>query len=224
MSGTDRRPYAGPPALPLAALVAAVAVAIGYATAVATGASFTLRMLPWIAGRGLGLAAYVALVLLTATGLWLRHPARARVSRPSPSTLLWVHASSAAATLVLVLGHVVALALDSYAGVGWAGTFVPGASAYRPLAVGLGTVGLYVGLLTGGAVVLAGRIVGRHWLRLHRLASAAFVLIWCHGVLAGTDTTRLRALYLVSGVAIAALAISRRVMRPAPGTQESPAL
>jgi hypothetical protein len=216
---TPGRP-AGLPALPVAALVAAVAIAVGYATAAATGASLTLRMLPWIAGRGLGLAAYAALVVLTMTGLWLRHPARSRLTRPSPSTLLWVHASSAAATLALVVGHVVALALDSYAGVGWRGTFVPGESAYRPLAVGLGTVGLYVGLLTGGAVVLAGRIVGRHWLRLHRLASVAFVLIWCHGVLAGSDTPRLRALYLVSGVVVAGLAVSRRAMSAGPAAAE----
>ena len=133
-----------------------------------------------------------------------------------------MHAGSAAATLVLVVGHMVALALDTYAGVGWTGTFVPGESAYRPLAVGLGTIGLYVGVLTGGSVLLAGRLLGRHWLPVHRLASAAFVLVWCHGVLAGSDTVQLRALYLVTGVGLAALAISRRAMQAPLAASEEP--
>jgi hypothetical protein len=224
MSATARQPVRGsaPPALALAAFVGATAVAIGYVTAAVAGTSVTVRMLPWIAGRGLGIASYAALVILTATGLWLRHPARARLTRPSPTTLLWVHATSAAATLVLVAGHVVALALDSYAGVGWTGSFVPGQSGYRPFAVGLGTVGLYVGLLTGGAVMLAGRIVGRHWLRVHRLASVAFVLVWCHGVLAGSDTPRLRLVYLATGLAVTALAVSRRAMQPPSAAVEEP--
>jgi hypothetical protein len=196
------------------ATVAVAATAAGYVISRMFGASFTLQMLPWIAGRGLGLASYVALVVLTATGLWLRHPLRLRMQRPSAAVLLWTHAASAAATLVLVVGHMVALALDTYAGVGWSGTFVPGQSAYRPLAVGLGTIGLYVGILTGGSVLLAGGLLGRHWLPIHRMAVVAFVLVWCHGVLAGTDTLRLRAMYLATGLALTVLAVSRRVMQP----------
>jgi hypothetical protein len=210
------RPGAGTVAVTVAAAVS------GYAISTLFGAPFTLHMLPWIAGRGLGLASYVALVVLTATGLWLRHPLRHRVQRPSGAVLLWTHAASAAATLVLVIGHMVALALDSYAGVGWNGTFVPGQSTYRPLAVGLGTIGLYVGILTGGSVLLAGRLIGRHWLPVHRLAIAAFVLVWAHGVLAGSDTVQLRALYLATGLGVTVLAVSRRAMKAPAAAEEVP--
>ena len=218
MTDTDAR---GRP-VAVTAAAAFAATACGYAISTMFGASFTLQMLPWVAGRGLGLASYIALVVLTATGLWLRHPVRLRTQRPSAAVLLWTHAASAAATLVLVVGHMVALALDSYAGVGWSGTFVPGQSSYRPLAVGLGTIGLYVGMLTGGSVLLAGRLVGRHWLPVHRLAIVAFVLVWCHGVLAGTDTVQLRALYLVTGLGLTVLAVSRRVMQAPAAAEEVP--
>ncbi len=43
------------------------------------------KMLPWILGRGLGVAAYVSLTAMVVLGLWLRHPWRARFRRPSPA-------------------------------------------------------------------------------------------------------------------------------------------
>src|SRR3954451_22173681 len=121
-----------------AASVAAGSVALGYGIAITSGATVTRQMLPWVVGRGLGLAAYAALWLLTMTGVWLRHPARLRLARPQPTALLWVHATAAAATLVLVTGHIVALALDRFAGFGWTGAFVPGQATYRPFAVTVG--------------------------------------------------------------------------------------
>lgn len=174
------------------------------------------RMLPWIVGRGLGVAAYLALTALVALGLWFRHPWR-RGTRAlvRPATLLRAHAAIAAVTLVLVAGHVTALAVDTYAHVGWLGALVPGLSHYRPWAVAAGTVALYVGMLVGSTAALAGRIVGRRWLAVHRLAVTTFVLMWIHGIEAGSDVATLRWLYVSSGVLIAVLAASRRVARRA---------
>ena len=172
------------------------------------------RMLPWILGRGLGVASYLALTALAALGLWFRHPWR-RGTRATvrASSLLRAHAALAATTVVLVAGHVTALALDSYAHVGWNGVFVPGLSHYRPLAVGLGTVGLYLGVLVGASAALAGRLVGRHWRTVHRLALVTFVLMWLHGVEAGSDVTTLRWLYVATGVLMTVLAVSRATAR-----------
>lgn len=174
------------------------------------------RMLPWIVGRGLGVAAYLALTALVSLGLWFRHPWR-RGTRAlvGPATLLRAHAALAAATLALVVGHVTALAVDAYAHVGWSGALVPGLSHYRPWAVAAGTVALYVGVLIGSTAALAGRIVGRRWLAVHRLAVATFVLMWLHGIEAGSDVTTLRWLYVSSGVLIAVLAASRQAARRA---------
>jgi len=207
-------------------------VATGVAVAVGAGtvgwivsswadASVSTAMLPWVLGRGLGIAAYLALAALTATGLWLRHPLRARVGGPSPSTLLWTHAALAAATLLLLTGHLVALAVDPFADVGWRGTLVPGLSHYRPYAVGLGVTGVYLGMIAAGSVVLAGRLVGRRWLPIHRLSSVAFGLVWLHAVLAGSDTSRLRWLYVGSGVALGLLLLTRRLLPTAAAMSES---
>ena len=170
-----------------------------------------MRMLPWILGRGLGMAGYLALVTLVATGMWFRHPWRRPSSRPDGTVHLRVHATLAAATTVLVAGHLVALALDRYAGVGWSGAFVPGRSHYRSAAVALGTAALYLGLLVGTTAALAGRPLVRHrWRAVHRLGTLCFASVWAHGVLAGSDAASLRPLYVGTGVLVATMAATSR--------------
>lgn len=168
------------------------------------------RMLPWSLGRGLGLAGLLSLTALVASGLWLRHPWRRDSRRVPPAAQLRIHATLAGATAALVAGHVVSLALDRYAGVGWTGALVPGRSVYRPLGVGLGTAALYLGLLVGGAAALAGRVgIGRRWLPVHRLSAGTFALVWAHGLLAGSDDAALRGVYVGGGLLIAVLASTR---------------
>lgn len=213
---TSARPTS-PPAAPLAVMAAAVMLVAGYATTLAFGPLRVGRMLPWVLGRGLGIAAYLSLVALTAAGLWLRHPWRLRWRRPAPQAQLRAHAALAGLTLALLAGHIVALVVDTYAGVGWKGAVVPAASHYRPFAVALGTVSLYLGLLVGVSAALAGRIVRRAWLPVHRLASTVFTLTWLHAVLAGSDANQLVPVYLGTGALVIALAVSRRLATsPAP--------
>ena len=201
----------------LALATTAVTCVLGYVAVRAFGGHHVGRMLPWVLGRGLGIAGYLCLVALTAAGLWLRHPWRIRWRRPAVEAQLRLHAVLAALTLVVIVGHIVALVLDSYAGVGLAGAVTPGAASYRPFATALGTVAVYLGLLVGGTAALAGRIFGWAWLPVHRLAVAVFALVWLHGVLAGSDAPRLGPMYMVSGGALIALAVSRRVAAaPAP--------
>jgi hypothetical protein len=181
-----------------------VAISAGYAVAAVAGSAGALKLLPWVLGRGLGIAGYLALVAMTGTGLWLAR-APERRGRFSGPTLIWTHVWLAALTAVLVTGHIVALALDTHVAIGWTGTLVPGKSGFRPLAIGLGTVGLYLGLLAAGAIGLAGRLRRLPWLPLHRLASLSFMAVWLHGMLAGSDTAALRPLYVVTGAGLAAL-------------------
>jgi DMSO/TMAO reductase YedYZ heme-binding membrane subunit len=180
-------------------------------------------MLPWTLGRGLGIAAYLSLTMLTAFGLWLRHPAAQRWGWPAAATRIRAHAVLAAATLVLVLGHVVALVLDSFAGVGVRGAIVPGASGFRPFAVALGTVSLYLFVLVGSSAALAGRLARRAWLPIHRVALAVFGLAWAHGLLAGSDTPRLRLMYAATGGVVAMLAVTRRLVPANKRMKEGPA-
>ncbi len=191
--------------------VLAVTVPVGYVLVLVALPVVHGRSFLWLAGRALGLAAYVAMVLLVVLGTWLRHPARRRVPGPHPETQLRLHAALAGATVVLLAGHVTALAADRYAGVGWAGAVVPGAAAYRPWPVAAGVVAAYGVLAVVGTAALGGRLVGRRWLAVHRLTVPVFGLVWFHAVLAGTDAPRLRVVYALSGVVVVAVVAWRLV-------------
>jgi hypothetical protein len=186
-------------------------VTAGYALLSAIVARSSPSLLPWVLGRGLGIAAYVALAGLTAIGLWLRHPWRMRRAVPHAASAHHAHSLLAAVFLLLTVGHVVALAVDRFAGVGWAGVVVPGAATYRPLAVALGSISLYLGLAIAASASLAGWVGRRVWLPIHRVASGLFALVWLHAVLAGSDAVTLRPLYLVTGAAVTCLAVTRRL-------------
>jgi hypothetical protein len=168
------------------------------------------RNAPWIVGRAAGLSAYMLLVLLVAMGLVLSHPGRTRIRRPSSATRIRLHVSLAVFTLVLIVLHVVVLATDSYAGVGWRGSFVPLGSSYRPVPVTLGVLGLYAGLLAGVTAAVSGRrLIARIWWPIHKVAVVSFLLVWAHGLYAGIDTEALLWLYLVTGIGLVALAVWR---------------
>jgi hypothetical protein len=172
------------------------------------------RMLPWILGRGLGVAAYLALAATVLCGLWIRHPLRPRFRGPSAAGVLWAHVYLAAASVVLVAGHVTALALDRYAGVGWTGALVPWAAHDRPTPVALGTLALYGLVLVVATAALAGSLARSLWFPVHRAAVLVFCLTLAHGVTAGSDGSSLRWVYAGSGLAVAGLAVTRWATHP----------
>ncbi len=208
--------------------VAAVALplAAGFGFARLFAPTLHSRYFPWLTGRALGIAAYLALTALVMLGVWIRHPWRLRRPLVHSETRLRVHATLATATIALVAVHLVALASDKYAGVGWVGAFVPFRAAYRPTAVSLGVIAMLFMVLLFVTARSAGRVGARHWLAFHRLAAANFVLVWFHGVLAGTDTAALRLLYVGSGGFVAFLTLTRYTMarraRPKADVVDSP--
>jgi len=203
-----------------------VAVAVGVSTLVAyqvtirNGALVHNRMLPWILGRSLGLASYLALAGAVTLGIWIRHPWRNQLWSPRPESLLRAHVVAVAGTAVLLAGHLVSIALDRYAGVGWTGVFVPWYAHYRPTAVALGTLGLYGILLTGGTAALAGWVGRRVWFPIHSVSAAVFCLCLVHGAMAGSDSHSLRWVYVATGGMVAA-ALSTRWMARHMGRQPS---
>lgn len=194
------------------ALAASAAVTTGLIGWAATSVAGN-RMAPWIIGRAAGLTSYLLLVALTVMGLLLSHPRRAGWRRPSSATRLRLHVSLAAFTLVFTVLHVVVLATDSYAGVGWRGTWLPMGASYRPVPVTLGVIGLYAGLLAGLTAALAGRIRLRLWWPIHKASAASLALVWLHGLRAGADTAILLWMYIATGGAVLALAVSRYTAR-----------
>ncbi len=163
----------------------------------------------WVLGRAGGLASYVLLVALVSTGLVLAHPWSRHLHRPSPRTRLTLHVSLATFTLVFTVLHIVVLVLDPWAKVGVLGALLPMASGYRPVAVTLGVLALWAGLVAGLTAALAGRFAIRVWWPIHKVAAASLVLVWAHSVLAGSDVVALQGFYLATGCAVLALAVTR---------------
>jgi hypothetical protein len=173
------------------------------------------RMLPWIMARCLGLAAYVVLSALVLVGIWFRHPWRVHRRTPRPESLLRAHAALAAGTICLLVGHILATVLDTYAGVGWTGAFAPWHSAYRPTDVALGTIALYGLVLVAGTAALAGSVARRIWLPIHSVSSVIFGLCLAHGLLTGSDSHALWWMYAGTGILVALLLVTRSLARRA---------
>jgi hypothetical protein len=159
-------------------------------------------------------------------GLLLSHPWRSRWRRPSSAARIRVHVGLAAFTLTFIVLHIVVLATDSYAGVGWRGALVPMGASYRPVAVTFGLVATYAGLVAGVTAALAGRLPARLWWPIHKVAALCLVLVWVHGVQAGSDSGLLRWVYIGTGLFVVALAGSRYAARTTADRLEelSPAL
>jgi hypothetical protein len=196
-------------------LVAVVGAALSLgATGVLVGAALSRvagdRTAPWIIGRASGVCAYLLLVTLVLLGLVLSHPARARLGGSTPARIR-AHIALAIFTLAFTALHVLVLATDRYAGVGWWGAGLPMRASYRPAAVTLGLIGMWTGLLAGATAGLAGHLPRRAWWPLHKVAAISLVLIWLHGVLAGGDTPALLGLYVGTGLLVVATACSRYV-------------
>jgi len=193
--------------------VLGVSLGLGYVIASRSGSLLHNKMLPWIMGRTMGVAAYLTLTALVAAGIWLRHPWRTTFRVPTPETLVRAHVALAAATVVLLIGHMTSLALDKYAGVGWSGTFVPWHAQYRPTAVALGTLAFYAMVLVAGTAVLAGSIARRVWFPIHSVSAAIFCLCVVHGVLAGSDGHALRWIYVATGALVVVVQVTRWTAR-----------
>lgn len=210
---TDRKPSLSGRQIFLVGVVVAAALLLGHAFAIVAAPALHSKMLPWILGRGLGLAALVSLTGLVLLGIWLRHPWRSTVSFPRPSSAMRMHVALAAATISLTVAHLTALAMDHYAGVGWVGALVPGHAAYRPIAVSLGVIALWLMVIVGLSAGLAGRLIGRAWLPVHQASWVAFAAAWLHGITAGSDTVSLRLIYLACALSILALMVTRYLAR-----------
>ena len=92
--------------------------------------------------RAGGLVAYLLLTLSVALGLALS----LRWQRPRWPRLITneMHSFMTLPTLVFVCVHVAAVWVDPFTRFGWRDVFIPLASAYRPLWLALGIVGLYL--------------------------------------------------------------------------------
>ena len=182
----------------------AVLVAVGVTAQILPAADpRTAELRPWVASRALGVTAYLLLFLEVALGLILSHPRNATRWRKTTQVFPW-HEMLTVFTGAFLILHVALIVIDPYANVGIVGALVPGLSAFRPVAVTLGTVGLYALIVTAATAKWTRLLPSGWWLKVHRVAAVTFLMAWAHALLAGTDSGALTPLYLATGLPILA--------------------
>ena len=139
----------------------------------------------WFVSRGSGLVLLLLFSVVMVLGVATRMgSAPRRWPRFAVSELHRTLALFAVAFLGL---HIATAILDPYVSIGWAATVLPFTSAYRTLAIGLGTLAVDI----GGAVLLTslarGRLGYRAWRAVHWLAYLAWPVAFVHSLTAGND-------------------------------------
>jgi hypothetical protein len=157
----------------------------------------------WLAGRATGITAYLLLTALVSFGLILTHPTNQSTWKLSKRLFPW-HENLFVFVVAFLAAHIISIILDPYAGVGIAGSFIPGLSAYRSAPVALGTLGLYAALVSGITGRWTKLLPQGLWLKIHRFSLVAWIMSWMHGVMAGTDSAALLPIYLATGLLVLA--------------------
>jgi methionine sulfoxide reductase heme-binding subunit len=171
----------------------------------------TVDQLLWVVARVAALGSYAALAVAMVTGIALRTAVldwlgsnRALRSLHEYTTVLWIPLAGI---------HLGALLFDSTARIGVVDLVVPFHSAYGSLAIGLGALSVDLLVVVTVTALLKRYIKPDLWKWLHRLSYAAFVLIFFHAVLSGTDFSDpvVSAITWAAAAALLALGLARAV-------------
>ncbi|MET0822328.1 MAG: hypothetical protein ABWY58_15295 [Aeromicrobium sp.] len=172
----------------------------------------------WYLARAAGMVALIAFTASTVLGaLSSRHtrsPGTGAVDRRY--LVQMAHRSAAITGLLALASHVALLVVDSYVDVSISGALIPFAAGYRPPALAMGTLGVYVIALVAVSGAARGRLASsaraaRRWRWVHATAYVGWTLAMGHGVFAGTDTGTWwsTAIYLACGGAVATALVAR---------------
>lgn len=179
----------------------------------------------WDALRAAGFTAYLLLWFSTVSGIAVR--LRIRLASAPITWLLEAHRMSGALALAFVVGHVAGILADPWTDISVMDVAVGTTSPYRPAAVLLGSIAMWLTATVLLSTALAGRMKNATWRSLHYLAFPAYLASLLHGVTAGTDSAAAPAvgLYAATAAVVAALFAVRLLQpRTAPRSSFSPAL
>jgi predicted ferric reductase len=141
--------------------------------------------LAWYVSRSTGIVAWGLLVASMAWGFL--YATRVLGRRARPWWMLGVPRFLGALAIVFVVVHVLAIVADNYTSFGLVDVLVPLASAWKPIPVALGIVGMYI-LLTVEVTSLLQRHLPRTvWRQIHLASYGLFGFATLHALTAGTD-------------------------------------
>ncbi|MEZ4670738.1 MAG: ferric reductase-like transmembrane domain-containing protein [Anaerolineae bacterium] len=145
--------------------------------------------LSWHLIRSAGTVAYV---LLTTSVLWGLALSSRVVKDWSPGVLSMVmHSTLSWLAVILAAGHALLLLVDSYFHYSLSDVVIPFTGPYRPFAVGLGTLALWVSFAVAISFAFKDRMGHRAWKLLHYTSYITFAMATVHGLLAGKDASLL---------------------------------
>ena len=173
----------------------------------------------WYVARAGGIVAWALATLAVIGGLQL---STRLVRRPAPAWVLDVHRFVAGLSVVFVAVHLVGLAADSFIQFSAADLFVPFASNYKPGALALGIVAMYLLLAVEITSLMMKRMSRRMWHGVHLSSYALFVFATVHALLVGADRHN-RLLQVASLVAAAVVLFMTlvRILAPRRGAATS---
>ena len=163
----------------------------------------------WLISRSSGIVAYV---LITLSVLWgLMQSGSLFRKRVPPTVTLGMHSFLSWLGLGFAALHGMILIGDSYIKMDLPRILLPFVADYRPIPVALGIISFYLMLLFTLSFYARNYLGQRSFRLLHYGSFLTFVMVTVHGILAGTDSAALWALYLGSTLAVVALTVLRIV-------------
>ncbi len=140
----------------------------------------------WYLTRGTGLVTLLLLTLSLVLGIV--ETVRWASPRWPRFVTAGLHKNVSLLVIVLLTIHIVTAVADGFAPIRWLDTVVPFTSAYRPLWLGLGALGLDLLLALTITSLLRQRIGYRAWRAVHWAAYACWPVSIVHGLGTGSDT------------------------------------
>lgn len=145
----------------------------------------TIETALWYAGRGTGVVALVLLTLSVAGGVGTR-AARPLFGLPR-FAVNQVHRNASLLGVAFLAVHILTLLLDPQAQLRLLDVIIPFGGAYRPLWLGLGTIGFDLMIAITVTSLLRLRIGRRTWRAVHWLSYLSWPVALAHTLGDGTD-------------------------------------
>lgn len=141
----------------------------------------------WYVARSSGIVALALVLGAVVMGLLMSTGLGARMA--SVPWILAVHRFLGGLALAFIGVHLVGLWLHDYIHFGPAELLVPLASSFKPWAVALGVLSLYLTIAIQATALAMKRLPVNLWRTVHLLSFGLFWVAALHGLLVGTDAT-----------------------------------
>ena len=163
----------------------------------------------WYVARSTGMMAAVLLIGSLVLGMLMATRLLKTVDRPA--WLLAMHRWTSGLAVVMTVGHLAALVADSYLDFGPTEILVPFASEWKPTAVALGVVAMYLLAAVQITSILMKKLPRKVWRVIHLASYGSAWSAVIHAGMAGTDTSNrvYRMLSLILILAATSVAVVR---------------